>query len=150
MRRYTDDRGDLHVWPMARDAVLLTFFVVAASLWGCPQYRVWEQGLAGEAELKRAEQNRRIKVQEAQAVLDSAKLLGDAEIVRARGVAESNRIIGGSLEGNEAYLRYLWVQGMQTNQMQVVYVPTEANMPILEAGAGRWRAQSFNDQPAKK
>jgi hypothetical protein len=48
-------------------------------------------------------------------------------------VARANEIIGSSLKGNEAYLRYLWIMGMQTNQMQVVYVPTEANLPILEA-----------------
>lgn len=28
---------------------------------------------------------------------------------------------------------YIWIQGLQTNNMQVVYVPTEANLPILEA-----------------
>lgn len=70
---------------------------------------------------------------EAQAKCESSKSLAEAEIIRARGVAESNKIIGDSLRENESYLRYLWVQGLQTNQMQVVYVPTEANLPILEA-----------------
>lgn len=42
-------------------------------------------------------------------------------------------LIGDSLSGNEGYLRYLWIQGLQTNQMQVVYVPTEANLPIMES-----------------
>jgi regulator of protease activity HflC (stomatin/prohibitin superfamily) len=101
---------------------------------GCPHYNVWRQGLVGTAELRRAEQNKQIAVQEAQAKLDSAKLLSDAEIERARGVAEANKIIGDSLKGNEGYLRYLWIQGLQTNQMQVIYVPTEAGLPILEAG----------------
>jgi len=54
----------------------------------------------------------------------------EAEVERARGVAEANDIIAGSLEGNEEYLRYLWINGLQTNQMQVIYVPTEANLPI--------------------
>lgn len=62
-------------------------------------------------------------------------LLAEAEIERAKGVAEANRIIGESLKGNEAYLRYLWIQGLQEGSTpQVVYVPTEAGLPILEAG----------------
>ncbi len=43
------------------------------------------------------------------------------------------KLLGDSLKDNEGYLRYLWIQGSQTNQMQTVYVPTEAGLPILEA-----------------
>jgi regulator of protease activity HflC (stomatin/prohibitin superfamily) len=117
--------------------LLVLGLLTAVGMWGCPQYNVYQQQLAGEAELKRAEQNRQIAIQEARAKLESAKMLGDAEVERAKGVSEANRIIGDSLRGNEGYLRYLWIQGLQTNQMQVVYVPTEAGLPILEAGAGR-------------
>ena len=103
-------------------------------LFGCPKYKVWQQGLVGQAELARAEQNRKIAVQEAEAKKDSAKALAEAEIIRARGVAEANRIIGESLHGNEGYLRYLWIQGLNDNPKSVIYVPTEAGLPILEAG----------------
>jgi hypothetical protein len=98
-----------------------------------PLLNVWQQGLAGQAELKRAESNRQITICEALALKESSKSLAEAEIIRAEGVAEANKIIGDSLAGNEGYLRYLWIQGLQTNNMQVVYVPTEANLPILEA-----------------
>jgi hypothetical protein len=108
--------------------------VIAVIMGGCPTYRVWEQEMAGKAALQRATQDRQISVQEAQAKLDSAALLAAAEAERARGVAAANQIIGDSLKGNEAYLRYLWVEGLKTNQMQVVYVPTEAGLPLLEAG----------------
>ena len=53
---------------------------------------------------------------------------------RAKGVAEANRIIGESLKGNESYLRYLWIQNLESGSNSVVYVPTEAGLPILEAG----------------
>ncbi len=99
-----------------------------------PHYSVWQQGLAGQAELKRAEQNRKIAVNEAEAKRDSARMLAEAEIERAKGVAEANRIIGESLKENEAYLRYLWIQGLQDGSSEVIYVPTEASLPILEAG----------------
>lgn len=42
--------------------------VVAVEMYGCPKYAVYEQGLRGEAQLARAQQNRQIKIQEAQAV----------------------------------------------------------------------------------
>jgi len=64
---------------------------------------------------------------------ESSKALADAEAIRAEGVARANKIIGDSLSGNEGYLRYLWIQSLQSSKMQVVYVPTEANLPILES-----------------
>jgi len=99
-----------------------------------PIYTVWSSQKQGEAEFARAEANRQIAILEAKSVHESSKSLAEAEIVRAKGVAESNKIIGDSLKENESYLRYLWVQGLQSNQTQVIYVPTEANLPILEAG----------------
>lgn len=105
----------------------------AGGMYGCPKYNVWQQKLEGEAELSRAEANRQITVREAQAKSDAAKSLADAEVTRARGVAEANRIIGESLRGNDAYLRYLWVQGLNDGSSEVIYVPTEANLPILES-----------------
>jgi len=111
-------------------AVLL---IGALGMWGCPNYNVWQQELAGKAELKRAEQNRQIRIQEAQAEKESANLLAAAEVERAKGVAEANKIIGDSLKGNDAYLRYLWIQGLQDGSSEVIYVPTEGQLPILEA-----------------
>lgn len=117
-------------------ACSLVFFLVV--IWTYynfvgPMVNIWQQSKAGQAELAHAEFSRQIAICEAQAKMESSKSLSEAEIIRAHGVAEANRIIGGSLENNEGYLRYLWIQGLQTNQMQVVYVPTEANLPIMEA-----------------
>lgn len=97
-----------------------------------PYLHVWQQSKLGEAELARADSNRQIATLEAMAIKESAKSLAEAEVIRAEGVAKANKIIGDSLTSNEGYLRYLWIQGLQTNEMQVVYVPTEANLPILE------------------
>lgn len=114
-------------------ALIALFGLIVLGMWGCPKYFVYEQTLAGTAELARAEQNRQITVHQAKAMEESAKFLAQAEVARARGVAEANKIIGESLNNNEAYLRYLWVQGLQDGSSEVIYVPTEANLPILEA-----------------
>lgn len=103
-------------------------------LYGCPQYNVYSERLSGEAKLAEAESSRQIAVREAQAKNDAADLLAQAEVKRAGGVAKANEIIGKSLDGNEAYLRYLWIDKLDSGKGQVVYVPTEAGLPILEAG----------------
>lgn len=106
----------------------------ALTMWGCPTYNVWEQGLAGEAELSRAMQNRKIAVQEAQAKKEAAVELAQAEIERAKGIAAANQIVADSLRGHEEYLRYLWIDKVANGAgREVIYVPTEANLPILEA-----------------
>ncbi len=113
---------------------ILTFIgIVIAGMFLLPRYSVYQQTLAGEAEFKRAEQNRKIKIEEARAQKEAAVMLAEAEIERAKGVAKANAIIGDSLKGNEAYLRYLWIDGLHKNQ-QTIYVATEAGLPILEAG----------------
>lgn len=135
MNRYwNEETQDLLYWPVIRDAIIAGILLTALAMYGCPQYHVWNQGLVGQAELRRAEQNRQIKIQEATAHEESAKHLARAEVERAKGVAEANKIIGDSLKGNEAYLRYLWIHALETMQNKVIYVPTETNLPILEAG----------------
>ncbi len=66
--------------------------------------------------------------------LQKAKKDAEIAVARAEGVAKSNQIIANSI--NENYLRYRWIEGLQTNEKQVVYIPTEANLPIMEAS--RW------------
>lgn len=115
--------------------LLISIFILSWSYGNfiSPMINIWQQSLKGQAELAHAEYNRQIAICEAQAKKESAKALADAEVIRAEGVALANKIIGQSLNDNESYLRYLWIQGLQSNQMQVVYVPTEANLPILES-----------------
>ena len=64
--------------------------------------------------------------------LKKAKKDAEIEVARAEGIAKSNQIIAGSI--NEKYLYYKWIEGLQRNDLQVIYVPTEGSFPILEAG----------------
>ena len=89
--------------------------------------------LNGKAQLAEAEQNRRIKVEEARANLEAEKLNAKAEIERAKGAAEAIKIENGTL--TPTYIQYLWVRNQSNlNEKTVIYIPTEANLPILEAG----------------
>lgn len=110
--------------------VIGTIVVVMVVL---PRYNIYRREMSGKAQLAEAEWNRQIAVKEAQAKADSAALLAEAEIARASGVAEANRIIGDSLKGNPEYLWYLWIDGLNDGTGETIYVPTEANLPVLEA-----------------
>ena len=79
---------------LATLGAIVALILVGGGLYGCPQYQVYQQRLTGEAELARADYNRQVAVREAQAKKDAASLLADAEIARAKGVAQANQIIG--------------------------------------------------------
>ncbi len=97
-----------------------------------PWYNVWSQEMEGRAEFAKAEQNRKIKIEEARANLEAEKLNAQAEIERAKGAAEAIRIENGSI--TPTYIQYLWVrQQSDLSNKTVIYVPTETNLPILEA-----------------
>jgi hypothetical protein len=129
----TDSEGVKFFLAMLKFIAITLCVCIASCSWIQPHYSVWQQSMQGKAELAHAEYNRQIATCEANAKKESAKALADAEVIRAEGMAKANKIIGGSLEGNEGYLRYLWIQGLQTKSSQVIYVPTEANLPILES-----------------
>jgi len=134
---YTDEHGEItsvRGGAIFRDTVLFLVIAMVAGLSGCPIYNVWSSEKAGQASFAKAEKDRQIRVLEAQAKLDAAKLDAQAEIERAKGVAGANQIIADGLKGHDEYLRYLWIDKVAgTTQREVVYVPTEANLPILEA-----------------
>lgn len=131
----SDGEPNFAAWSIG--GLFIAGIIVLGGMVGCPQYAVYEQRLTGEAELARAQQNRQIAVNEAQAKQEAASHLAQAEIERAKGVAGANTIIAESLKNNEAYLKYLWiteVAAVGKDGKTVVYIPTEGNLPILEAG----------------
>lgn len=97
-----------------------------------PWYNVWSQEMEGKAEFAKAEQNRKIKIEEARANLEAEKLNAQAEVERAKGAAEAIRIENGSI--TPTYIQYLWVrQQSDLSDKTVIYIPTETNLPLLES-----------------
>ena len=114
-------------------SIACTIFIIAVLVFGIPPYRVWSQEMEGKAEFAKAEQNRRIKIEEAKANLEAEKLNAQAEIERAKGAAEAIKIENGSI--TPTYIQYLWVRQQNlSSDNKIIYVPTEAGLPILEAG----------------
>ncbi len=112
---------------------IIGLILLLGLFWAYPMYRVWSQEMAGKAEFAKAEQNRRIRIEEAKANLEAEKLNAQAEVERAKGASKAIQIENGAL--SEKYIQYLWVrQQNNLNDKTVIYIPTEANLPILEAG----------------
>lgn len=112
--------------------ILGILILVVAMAFIRPWYNVWSQEMEGKAEFAKAEQNRKIKIEEAKANLEAEKLNAQAEIERAKGAAEAIRIENGSI--TPTYIQYLWVrQQSDLSNKTVIYVPTETNLPILES-----------------
>ncbi|MCL2224610.1 MAG: hypothetical protein FWB96_06560 [Defluviitaleaceae bacterium] len=108
--------------------------VFAGILWAIPTYRVWQREMEGRAELAQADWNRQIIIREAEARLEAEILNAQAEVARAEGAAQAMYVVQDAL--TETYIRYLWVRLMTDNE-NVIYIPTEASLPILEVGRAR-------------
>lgn len=110
--------------------IIMTTIIVSV-LAIAPRYKVWSREMNGKAQFAEAEQNRKIKIEEAKANLEAQKLNSAAEVERAKGMAEAIEIENGKLTAK--YIQYLWVRNMENNVNEKIYIPTEGNLPILEA-----------------
>lgn len=118
--------------------VVTVIGLACGGLYGCPQYNIYVQRSSGEAELAGAQYSKQVAVQTAQAKLDAASLEAQTDVVRANGVAKANAILAQSLGGPEGYLRWKYIEMLETTAnaagRTIIYVPTEAGLPVLEAG----------------
>lgn len=133
--------------------ILGIVFILAILLGGCPYYHVYQQRMAGKAELERANYNRLIKVAEANATYESSLKLAQSDIQRAKGVAQANTIIGNSLKNNPDYIYWKWVDELEKTTNQVIYVPSGKlgiPLPISEAGRAVTKNLLLTDSTEEK
>lgn len=116
---------------------VLVITLTGGLLIGWPHYKVWHKGKSGQAQLSEAEFSKKVQIEQAKADLESAKLWAEAEVERAKGVAESTNIISGELQKNEAYLQYLAVQAQMkmanSPNHTTIYIPSGINgIPLIK------------------
>lgn len=109
-------------------ALFFPLLLVLLLLFGWPHYKVWKQGMDGQAALAEAEQSKMIQVQVAKAELESAKLR-----------AEAIKLVGEAAKDYPEYRKQEFIgafgEALRDGRIQqIIYVPTEANIPIVEAG----------------
>ena len=91
-------------------------------------YDVWSMEMQGKARLAEATQSRQIQVEQAKAEKESA-------VLRAEAIA----IVGKAAKEYPEYRQQEYIgafaEALKAGSMsQIVYIPTEAGLPILEAG----------------
>jgi hypothetical protein len=91
----------------------------------------WRSEIAGKAMLAQAKNSKMVMIEEAKAEFESAKYKKEADIIRAQGISEANTIINGSL--TDKYIRWLFVENLKQTKNQVIYLPTESGLPVLES-----------------
>jgi len=117
---------------------VIALIVILSYVWGLffgPRWRVWRAHQDGLADLAMAKNEQQIQIARAQSRLDAAALNKKAAIVEAEAVAAQIEAIGSQLTEHDLYLRWQWIKMMEDGNSgaKVIYVPTEANLPILEA-----------------
>lgn len=118
--------------------VFVFLIVVAIVLWNliwAPKWNVWASQKQGEADLQQAHKEQQVQVASAQGRLDAAVINKNAAIIEAEAVSAQIERIGEKLTTHDLYLKWQWIKMMEEKpEGSVIYVPTEANLPILEAG----------------
>ncbi len=115
--------------------ILFVLVLIAWFLFGYPIWKVWAKEKQGEADLQQAHKEQQIQVSKAQGRVDAAQLNKQAAIIEAEAVSAQIERIGKQLTEHDLYLKWQWIKMMEERpESSVIYVPTEANLPILEAG----------------
>lgn len=106
---------------------LFLIILIGAGMVGCPTYNVYTARMDGEATLARANGAKQALVAQAQAEKEAAQLRADAI-----------KIVGQAAKDYPEYRNQEFI-GAFANAIdsgkinQIIYVPTEANIPITEA-----------------
>ena len=107
---------------------MFVLLLVVGGMAGCPVYNVWSSKMDGEAILAHAHAARMVAVTQAEAEREAASK-------RAEAIA----IVGKAAKDFPEYRQQEFIGAFaealhQGKITQIIYVPTEANIPILEAG----------------
>lgn len=129
-------RGVISAFLMLVVAILAVLFL-GAIWYAYKNVQIWSSSMSGQAVLAEAEFSRQVRIKEASAKKEAAELEGQAELTKAQYAARANHELAQGLGGSEGYLRYLYIRMLEEQGgegRQVIYIPTEAGMPVLEAG----------------
>ena len=109
-------------------ATIVVLLLLTSTMYFYPKYRVYSQELRGQAALAEAKSSKQVQVEQARGELESSKLR-----------AEAIKIIGSAAQEYPEYRNQEFIgafgEALKEGQIeQIIYVPTDGNIPILEAG----------------
>jgi regulator of protease activity HflC (stomatin/prohibitin superfamily) len=109
-------------------AVLGVVGMGVGAMVGLPIYRVWAAEYNGRAILVQAEQTRQVLITQANAEREAA-------VARAEAIEIVGRAAQDFPEYRQQEFLGAFAEALKDGKMnQIIYVPTEANIPLMEAG----------------
>ncbi len=108
--------------------VIVCIVLIIGSIVGIRYYNVWSMEMQGKAKLAEASQSRMIQVEQAKGEVEAAKMRAEAIVIVGQATKDfpeyrQQEFVGAFAEALK-----------EGNIQQIMYVPTEANIPITEAG----------------
>ena len=108
-------------------AIVLVIGLVVGVFIGVPYYNVWQQEMSGKAKLAEATQSRQVLVEQARAERQAA-------VEQAAAI----KIMGAAAKEYPEYRQQEFIgafgEAIKSGTIdQIIYVPTEANIPITDA-----------------
>ncbi len=113
-------------------ATIFAIIIIIGLLFGISytyrHYNVWSMQMQGKAKLAEATQSRQIQIEQAKSEKEASIFVADAI-----------KIVGAAAKKYPEYRNQMYIQAFADaikdgNIKQMIYVPTEAGIPILEAG----------------
>ena len=101
--------------------------------WGLPKYKGYLQSCRVEANLKEAEINRQILVEQAraeeEALLLEANGQAERDSIKAQTTADAISLVGDALQSRPEYLNFHWINEVAGSTGERIYIPTENGIP---------------------
>ena len=131
MSSYDDDTPPF--WGLVLGGLLIAFVVfggIGACAYGVPQYNLYKAETMKREKIAEAKANSDSAEYEAERAVEIAQAQAEADIIRAEGIAEANRLISESL--TDEYNQWHAVEQLNPNAT-TVYVPSDGPLPLPEA-----------------
>lgn len=126
-KKIRNERGEIESKLFIIIAAFFGIVIITGLAFAIPTWNVWRSGMSGEAALKRAEQTRQILVTQAKAEKEAAQLRADAISIVGKAAKEFP-------EYRQQEFLGAFAEALKDGKIsQIMYVPTEANIPVTEA-----------------
>lgn len=130
MKSFAQNEKGIGDIPVIIGAVVALILIASILLVAMPEYKIWKLDKNGQAQLAEASWTKQIKVEEAKANYESAKINRETELINANTTADTNRIVAGSLD--PMFIQYQIATKLTDANTQVVYIPTGAVLPTMD------------------
>jgi len=111
---------------MKKVALVLAIIITLSAMSGCGV--IWREERQGQAALARARYELQVIEIQAQQRLIAESYNAEAEIIRAKGIAEAMEIINAELTAE--YLKHFWIRTLAEHD-NVIYVSIESGFPAF-------------------